>query len=827
MIERQADDQQPRLKVPSSTWSDWRNGRTVPSDEATARWLIEGFLRPRAHRVTPTFVAQPAQWWEDTRKKALAERRTCRRHSMHHPSSEPAERAVVRHRVGMVPRAADCFQDREIAMRLAQAATEGEIVVLSKAPPEISPVLTGMGGVGKTQLAASYARRIWEKQEVRVLVWVSATSRPQIVSTYAQAAAELGLCGDPEDAVKAAEQFLAWTQTTSVPWLIVLDDVQDPADVRHLWPSAEPGAGHGRVMVTTRRRDAALIGPGCIRVGVDVFTRAEARAYLTTKLAVAGWADTTEQIDALAEDLGYLPLALSQAAAYLIDTGLDCSAYRRRLVNRARTLAEVVPEDSCLPDDQATVVAANWSLSIDRADRARPAGLARPLLQIAAVLDPNGIPEAALTSSPIVAYLNERRQSDAPGGLPDDLSAADVYDGLRVLHRFSLIDHDPESSFQEVRIHQLIQRTTRDTLTSEEMLATAHIAADALMTVWLAIEHNRRGSILRSNTTELRTHTENALWAWNGKVHPVLFHAATSLGEAGQASAAVTEYTHLSAAAIRMLGTDHPDALITRSNLERWRAEAGDVTGAVTAYEELLTDFLRVLGPDHPDTLITRNNLERWRGEVGDAERAVTAFENLLADVRRALGRDHPHTLIVRNNLASWRGNSGDAEGAVTAYEELLADVRRTLGSDHPDTLTTRGNLARWRAEAGDVTGAVTAYEELLADFLRLLGADHPYTLTTRNNLARERGIAGDREAATAAFHDLLADVLRVLGPDHPNTMATRGNLAHWMGEMGDAAGAVTAYEELLTDFLRVVGPHHRATLIVQEQLLHWRQRTI
>ena len=67
-----------------------------------------------------------------------------------------------------------------------------------------------------------------------------------------------------------------------------------------------------------------------------------------------------------------------------------------------------------------------------------------------------------------------------------------------------------------------------------------------------------------------------------------------------------------------MLGPDHPDTLITRSNLAYWRGKAGDPAGAAAALEELLTDQLRVLGPDHPDTLITRSNLAYWRGKAGD-----------------------------------------------------------------------------------------------------------------------------------------------------------------------------------------------------------------
>ncbi|MEU4835243.1 tetratricopeptide repeat protein [Streptosporangium sp. NPDC023615] len=810
MIQRQAAAQLPPLKVAPASWSDWRNGRNVPSNRKVADWLIV-FLCGRARQKSPEYVAPPAVWWEKLRQQARAERRQGRgrggRPPTAHPSaptSQKGESEPVRRQVGVVPRAADCFQTRQIADRLTEAAAGGGTVVVSQ-------VLAGMGGIGKTQLAAAYARRIWEQREVEVLVWVSATSRSQILAAYAQAATELGLPTDPGDVEQAARRFLTWAQTTSTAWLVVLDDVQDPADVRELWPS---GAA-GRVVVTTRRREAALAGRDRRVVEVEVFTKAEARAYLSAKLAVYDRTDSDAEIDALAADLGYLPLALAQAAAYLIDAHLNCARYRERLADRRHRLAKVVPEEGGLPDDHPAIVAAAWSLSIDRADRARPAGLARPLLQVAAVLDPHGIPQAALTSTPVLTYLATERRPQTT----EEVSAADAYDGLRVLHRFSLIDHDPAASFQEVRVHQLIQRATRETLSGAESTAVAHVAADALLEVWPDVERDQAGPVLRANTATLHTLTGTALWEWNDMAHPILLRAATSLGDSGQVHAAVTEYTQLHATMTRLLGPDHLATLITRNNLATWRGLAGDAAGAAAALDDLLTDRLRVLGPDHPDTLMTRNNLAHWRGAAGDAAGAAAAFEDLLANHLEVLDADHSDILITRHNLASCRGTAGDVAGAAAAFEDLLTDRLRVLGPDHPDTLMTRNNLAYWRGAAGDAAGAAAVFEDLLTDYVRMLGPDHPKTLAVGNNLAYWRGLAGDAAGAAAAFEDLLTDCLRVLGPDHPDTLTTRNNLATWRGLAGDAAGAAAAFEDLLIHRLRVSGPDHPDTLITRNNL--------
>ncbi|GAA3840731.1 hypothetical protein GCM10022226_74080 [Sphaerisporangium flaviroseum] len=809
-----AKARRPRVRFSVSSWSEWRRGIRVPSDEATAHWLIEEYLRPLAHKMTPGFVTQPPEWWEETRRKARAELDTGGRPPIPHPVVPPYEPPPVV-QVGQIPAEADCFQDRDIATRLRQAASKDGTVVLCQ-------VLAGMGGVGKTQLAAAYARHARE-QGVRVLVWATASSRPAIIEAYADAAVKLGLA-DGEDPERAACEFLVWADTTVTAWLVVLDDVHNLEDLRELWPPACPA---GTAVVTTRRRDAALAGPRRHMVEVGLYTTDEARSYLHAKLgALAG---EQAQLDALIEDLGWLPLALAQAAAFMIDQQIGCARYRDLFAERL--LAHTVPELGGLPDGHREIIAATWDLSIEQADRVRPAGFARPMMNLTSVLDPNGIPATVLTSAPAREYLATYLPPPSAGAAKSvtEIDGDTIDEALRVLHRFSLIDHDRNATHREVRVHQLIQRATRENLATEPNLGPdlytelAHTAADALEAAWPAIERDQIGAVLRANTAVLHTATGTALWEWNGEAHPVLLHSANSLGETGQVNEAIAECTRLRTIATDLVGPHDPHTLTIRGSLAHWRGRAGDVAGAVTAVEELLADQLRVLGPDHPATLETRGYLVAWRVEAGDVVGAAAAVEELLADQLRVLGPDHPHTLGTRHNLAYSRGEAGDAAGAATAYEGLLADFLRVLGPDHPHTLETRGYFAHWRGEAGDAAGAATAYEGLLADFLRVLGPDHPQTLATRVKLARWRELAGDTAGAASTFEKLLADFLRVLGPDHVETLTTRAILANRRGKAGDAAGAAANLAELLADQLRVLGPDHPHTLDTRAGLANWR----
>lgn len=212
-------------------------------------------------------------------------------------------------------------------------------------------------------------------------------------------------------------------------------------------------------MVTTRRLDGALTHNGRRLVPVGLFTPREAAACLSAALG-AHRDEAAEHLHALVEDLGFLPLALSQAAAYMADRGLDCAAYRRRFTDRRRTLAEIFPEAGALPDDQRGTLATTWSLSIEPADQLAPVGLARPLLELAGMLDANGIPAAVLSSPPALAHLASRRARTAPAPAAGDAGEAAVDpetagDALHCLRRLNPVELAADAAGGVVRLWQI------------------------------------------------------------------------------------------------------------------------------------------------------------------------------------------------------------------------------------------------------------------------------------------------------------------------------------------------------------------------------------
>ena len=609
--------------------------------------------------------------------------------------------------VGVPPLRAAAFQERpRERSAIEQALSGGQTAV-------VTLVVSGDGGTGKTQLAAAIHSRALDAD---VRVWVSATSREAILAAYAQVA-DIVQAFHAGEIDARAMAFLEWLTTTEKSWLVVLDDVADPGDLKGLWPTGRAG----RVVVTTRRRDAAIAGRGRV-IAVDVFDPGESLAYLRDRLdgLTGGLIGVLDQASELAAELGHLPLALAQAAAVILDDGITCAIYWNLLIDRTRRLSELFP---AVPGDEyERTLAGVWSLAADRADALAPAGLARPLLAFTAVLDPNGIPESVLTSPAARAYL---------GGDASPVAVEETRRTLRNLHRLSLLTHDPDGGPKAVQIHALAQRATLEDLGQQQLALVVRAAADAMLDVWPHLETDAGlAAVLRANAAAVIARHPDALW--KPSAHAVLFRAGRSLGQIGLVSAARDYFSELARTATSRLGPDHPNTLTARYDLAYWQGQTGDAAGASAAFEELVRDYLKLRGPVHPDTLAVRANFALWRGETGDAAGASAAFEELVRDYLKLLGPDHLHTLTARAQLAYWRGKAGDAAGASAAFEELFPDELRIRGPLDPETLLTRANLARWKGEAGDAAGAKAAFEELLGDYLRLLGPEHPDTLRTR-----------------------------------------------------------------------------------------------
>ncbi|MFC9331788.1 tetratricopeptide repeat protein [Kitasatospora sp. NPDC057015] len=724
--------------------------------------------------------------------------------------------------VGTVPPKASAFQTRTELRKAVDSARERSGTVV------LSQVLAGQGGVGKSQLAASYARQALDAG-TDLVVWADATQPAGVLAAYADAARQVrapGAAGRPEEVEQDADAFLRWLATTDRSWLVVLDNATEQTP-DGLWPGTSRG-GRGRVIATTRLRGAEASDAGRALVDVGVYSARESAAYLRQRLEAARCAHLLDDTTAdLAEALGHLPLALAYAAAYLIRRRRSAGRYLRLFHDRAQTLEDVLPARTGVDGYQRSVTAA-LLLSLDAARQEEP--LAVPALSLTALLDPAGHPEDLWATTPVLDYLTGARTTAVDGSRPAEADEGgdgvlrvrvdDALDALAVLHNYSLVTLTEERN-RQVTLHALTARATLDTVPAGQR--PYGTAADALVALWPKEDHLDRdlAAVLRLSTDTLADHAGDRLWEQPGTGYSVLFRSGFSLHEAGLQTAGIRHWEQLAATADRLLGPEHPDTLAFQSGVASSYHQAGRTADAIALEERVLADRERTLGPDHPHTLTARNNLAGSYRQAGRTDDAITLQERVVAERERLLGPEHPDTLTTRHNLAHSYQQAGRMADAIAVEEGVLADRERLLGPDHPHTLTTRHNLAASYQLVGRTDDATVLLERVVADRERLLGPDHPETLTTRGNLANSYRRAGRTDEAITMEERVLADRERILGPDHADNHVTRHNLASSYRQAGRIEDAITLQEHVVADTERLLGPEHPDTHVTRHNLAY------
>ncbi|MEU8621484.1 tetratricopeptide repeat protein [Streptomyces sp. NPDC048623] len=691
----------------------------------------------------------------------------------------PAPAAVVWPvEVGAVPALASAFQPRAgLRERIDAVRAEGGTAVLTQ-------VLSGGGGVGKSQLAASYAAGA-VAEGTDLVVWVPAGELQQVVTLYARAAQRIAVPGAAgEDPEADARAFLAWLATTDRRWLVVLDDIGAPAALEGWWPASRTGSGW--VLATTRLHDARLTGGGRRRVSVDVYEPAEAVAYLRARLAEEpGLADGAEE--ELARELGYLPLALGHAAAYMLNSGLGCTAYLDLF--RRSSLGDALPP-SADAEGYGRAVATTLLLSLDAAEAADPAGLARPVLRpvlrLAALLDPAGHPAALWETAAVLAYL---------GGC----DVGTVRASLRVLHRYALLTCD--SGTGTVRMHALTARAVREAIPGvipgvipepipepipgpipevirEEGLARlAETAAAALLCLWPSPDRPdwELVAVLRANTDSLAAALGPLMWAVLD-CRRLLFTAGHSLFREGLLAAATAHWAALAVAGAELLGAEHPDTLEALTRLAEAYSRAGRAAEAIEVEAGVLATCERVRGPQDGITLAARANLANCYAVAGRIPEAVALMEQVVADQDRFFGP--VDTAQARANLATFLQQTGRLSEAIVLAEQALEEIEGAVGPYHPNLLVVRNNLAAAYHDAGRHAEAAALKERTLADAERLLGPEHHQTSFLRANLAVTYWELGRRAEAAALLDRAVAELRSVLGDIHPDVVAYARSLA-------------------------------------------------
>jgi len=706
---------------------------------------------------------------------------------------------------GDVPQAPRAFRPREGLLAGLRSAAPGVPVVR---------VLTGMRGVGKTQLAAAYAR---ERIDAgwRLVAWVSAQDTTAMLNGLAVVAARLGMDRPGVALEIVGAEVRNRLEADGDRCLIVFDNVTDPDAVRPYLPSA----GRAQAVITSTDISAAGLGDP---LSVDVFTEAESLAFLAERTGRGGQEGAAD----LAEELGQLPLALAQAAAVIAAQHLTYPVYLDRL--RAYPTEKYLTRAKGDPYPRG--VAEAIGLSVDAVTSADPpdsAGLAGDLLSLISLLSPQGVSRALLYLGPSAGVFTEApatatgAAADAPPphGAPAAPAAIDgaAIDGAAI--DGAAIDGPVSDAptIDEAVIDEALGRLADASLLTFGGDDTVVAQRLTMRAVRERAERRPGGGFLLAARACMLVDAARAALG-----EPRLNRAMVRVF--AQHVAALTGHVS-SSPAYRWPDPAMTEALAVRLlHLRTWAVAflnlAGDaVTQSVGIAEPLLADCQAAFGQAHPATLSIRNSLGYAYRAAGRLDDAIAQYERVLADRERLYGPDDPDTLTCRNNLCAVYAQAGRADKAIELLQRTVADRERVLGADHPDTLTSRNNLADAYLRAGRQGDGLRQHAETLTARERVLGADDPDTLRSRLNLASAILNAGRSDEAFPLLERVVADCERLLGDEHPDTLTARCHLANCHYAAGRSAEAIAQYEKAIIGFERQLGPSHPLTVNARTNL--------
>ena len=700
-------------------------------------------------------------------------------------------------------------------------------------------VLTGMRGSGKTQLAAALATRC-EEEEWPLVAWIHATSRKEILTGLHKLALRIGIDAPKNIPLEVIVQRLLdqLRSAEAADRLFVFDNVENPDDLRDLIPE---GTGVRALITTTHHLD--WDGPGWLRLTVGAFEREQSITLLCEHTG-----DThREAADRIAEVLGDVPLAITQAAATAQQGGYASSGYLDRLSRHPLESRISRLEGDDYPDAVgiALLMAYEQALEQLRTTHPQQERIAVSLLGALSLLAASGVPTHWL--------LRLDGDSDAVRDTLSFLKSAAIFqessnDNKTIIHWLqghvyretylndqkklgeartcaasvlSGIDVDRLDNGEQQRdethhlIEQLLAVTSQDY--SQSLFSESQVSSKLAETLHDATSLGM--SQLALGLTDSVTQTCNAL----GPHHPDTLASRNNLAgtyrDSGRLDKAITLYEQTLEDSIRVLGTDHPSTLTSRLNLAGAYQAAGRLDEAVTLYEQVFSGRSRVLGPDHRSTLMSRDELAGAYREAGRFDEAIALKKQILADAMRIMGPNSPGASAARSNLAATYRDAGRLDEAITLYQENLDNVTRTLGLDHLETLASRHRLAGAYRDAGRLDEAIPLFEQNLTDFTRLAGPDHPHTLASRGTLAGAYRDAERLDEAISLFEQNLEDRTRTLGLDHPETLASRHSLAGAYRDAGRLDEAIPLFEQNLTDFIRILGPDRPDTFTSRSTL--------
>ncbi|KAK4246078.1 hypothetical protein C7999DRAFT_42471 [Corynascus novoguineensis] len=671
-------------------------------------------------------------------------------------------------------------RNEDVVHRHALFAELDQLLPLSGASQ--SAALWGLGGSGKTQIALEYAYRRADKDPTCSVFWVHADDETTFVSDYKTIAKKLKISTDLDgdelltavrDGIEALDSYV-----------LVLDNADNLTAFgvgRDQSVGGENTAGKlarnllgfvpwrsGTVLWTSRdKRISGSLVSAKRAINVARMTDREAMALLETvgnrKIGEEELDDATQ----LLAELDWLPLAVSQAAAYIRRMSTTPREYLSKLAGHRKGQKVMLKSefDRHRRPGLSNSIFETWNISMEQIRQENK--MAYDILHVLAFMDSQSISfEMIIKAASLCSgKLTDEIPSDESTGraTPGSDNADDDDEVLYAticLQEFSFLhSRVSDGTSRTYEMHKLVQEATQYALRrSDRRKAEVHFSKLALQVVMDLFPE--RGRDFWGESSSLLTRVSNYLYdrgRWREK-EPV--------------DKRTYEFRK------KKLGEKHPDTIKSMANLAATYHAQGRYKEAEKIKVVALALRRDVLGEKHPDTIWSTASLATTYHELGRSEEAEKINVEVLALQRDVLGEKHPDTIWSMGELAATYHELGRYEESEKIKVEVLTLQRDILGERHPDTIRSMANLAATYLELGRFEEAEKINVEVMALRRDVLGEKHPETIRSMANLAATYHELGRYEEAEKINVEVLALRRDVLGERHPDTLLAMHDLS-------------------------------------------------
>ena len=596
------------------------------------------------------------------------------------------------------------------------------------------------------------------------------------------------------------------------PWLLIYDSADDkelflpnplPLGDERTPPLLYylPQAPNGSTLITTRdKRVAVDISCDDGLIEILPMTESEAKELLSKRLIPENSGLKNLNSDELCKALEYLPLAITQAAAFISKNGITVDKYLEVFHSSDSEMQNLLSKETHdrrrnLQDfGVADSVIRAWKVTFDQI--IKQDFRASEILSLMAVLDGQRVPEMLLTQF--------------------DTNHTDFIEAVGTLKAFSFISE--EIGAATFIIHRLVQVSTRKWLAIHGEIAKWQEMALNAVTSSFPFDSDdtekwKTCDALLPHVQVVRQYTYVSNECLLKKAE--ILHKASSYNFlAGRWDDAYPMALEAYDIRRRIMGSENPLTLTVMYIVARCLYTRSKFKDADSMFQQHFNLAKRILGSEHQETLRSMASVAmikfHYKGQLSEGEES---YRKILELRERALGLDHPDTLSCMANLGLMLRRQGKHEAAVEMHRKALMHQKKLLGHQHPDTLVSLDYLS----EALTATRDHKTAEEMCRKALQLqesrLGLRHPKTFQIMGTLAKVLSSQMRYEESEKMYRQVLTIRQEVLGIDHRDTIMNSVFLGGVLESQGMYGQAEELYRESLPGYKITMGSEHPDTI--------------